>query len=126
VRPTEAAGHGSVAKLHIEDIPALAAGGLNDCRGGMLIDNSRDAIPIDLPMTGRGAVGRQELCLRLRSIVAVDDVILGVTDRRSNMFRAPVAIASARNVLFMVRSVPRAPVGIADATENEGKGAAPR
>jgi len=60
----------SVAKLHIEDIPALAAGGLNDWRCGMLIGNSRDAISIDLPVTRRGAVGRQELRFRLRGVVS--------------------------------------------------------
>ena len=73
----------SVAKLHIEDIPALAAGGLNDWRCGMLIGNSRDAISVDLPVTRRRAVGRQKLRLRLRSIVPIDDVVLGVADRRS-------------------------------------------
>jgi hypothetical protein len=66
----EAAGHGSVAKLHIEDKPALAAGGLNDWRCGMRIGNSRDAISIDLPVTRQRAVGRQNLRLRLRSIEA--------------------------------------------------------
>jgi hypothetical protein len=73
----------SGAKLHIEDIPALTAGGLNDWRCGMLIGNSRDAISIDLPMTRRSAVGRQELRFRLRSLVPVDDVVLCVADRRS-------------------------------------------
>jgi hypothetical protein len=58
----------SVAKLHIEDIPALAAGGLNDWRCGMLIGNSRDAISVDLPVTRGCAVGRQELRFYLRSI----------------------------------------------------------
>ena len=61
----------SVAKLHIEDIPALAPGGLNDWRCGMLIGNSRDAISVDLPVTRRRAVGRQKLRLRLRGIVLV-------------------------------------------------------
>ena len=55
----------SVAKLHIEDIPALAAGRLNDWRCGMLIGNSREAISVDLPVTRRRAVGRQKLRLRL-------------------------------------------------------------
>ena len=72
-----------LVKLHIEDIPTLAAGGLNDWRCRMLIGNSRDAISVDLPVTRRRAVGRQKLRLRLRSIVPIDDVVLGVADRRS-------------------------------------------
>src|ERR1700722_10801267 len=81
--PAEARAVRSVAKLHIEDIPALAAGGLNDWRCGMLIGNSREAISVNLPVTRRGAVGRQKLRLCLRSIVPIDDVVLSVADRRS-------------------------------------------
>src|SRR3984885_1706721 len=78
----------SVAKQDIEGIPALTAGSLNDWRCGMLIGNSRDAISVDLPVTRRHTVGRQELRFRLRSIVPIDDVVLGVADRRSEQVQS--------------------------------------
>ena len=42
----------------------------------------RDAIPVHLPMAGRGAVGRQQLRFRLSCRVAIDNVVLGPDDGR--------------------------------------------
>ena len=75
----------SVAKQHIEDIPALAACGLNDWRCRVLIGNSRDAISVDLPVTRRGAVGRQELRLAQELFARAD----GVDKRRAIGVRLP-------------------------------------
>jgi hypothetical protein len=74
---TAATGFGSVTHLHVEHVPALGGRGLSyGCR--VLIGNTRDAISVDLPLAGRGAVGRQQHGFRLRGRVAVDDVFVGV------------------------------------------------
>ena len=78
-------GAGSVAKLHVEDIPALWAGYR---RCGVLIGDPRDAISVELPLPCRSAVGSQELRFRLRSAVPVDDVVLSVADRRSEYIQS--------------------------------------
>jgi hypothetical protein len=71
-----------IAKFHVKDIPALWAGSLRHGPDRMLIGNAREAIPINPPMASGGAVGCKELRLGLGCGVPVDDVVLGVCQRR--------------------------------------------
>ena len=48
----------------------------------MLVCYPRDAVPVHLPMAGRGAVGRQQLRFRPSCRVAIDDVVLCPDDGR--------------------------------------------
>jgi len=48
----------------------------------VFIGNPRDAVPVDLPIARLGAVRRQEVRLSLRCRMPVDDIVLGVRQRR--------------------------------------------
>ena len=78
-------GGGSIAKLHIEHIPALLAGSLRNWLDRMIIGNAREAIPIDLPVAGGGAAACQELRLGFGCGMPVNGVALGVGQRRESV-----------------------------------------
>ena len=87
----------------------------------------RDAISIDLPVNCRGAVGRQELRLRLRSIVPIDDAVLCVADRRNDYVQSCCGDRwCQRCALHWSAPFPSPTVGIAECTENDGAGAKTR
>lgn len=99
----------SLAKLHVEHVPALLASSVLH-RDRVLVCNPRDAIPVHLPMAGRGAVGRQQLRFRPSCRVAIDDVILSPDDGRNTSRTTMPAATRTRNLLIaLLRS--RGPEG---------------
>jgi hypothetical protein len=55
----------------IEDIPALAAGGLSDRRRGARRQPTRSLLPVDLPVAGRGA----RVSKTITDAVSCDDAV---------------------------------------------------
>jgi len=75
----------SIAKLHVEHIPAFGTGSLGHRLDGMFVGNQREAIPVGLPAASRRAVGREELRVSLGCRMAVDGVVLRVGQRRERV-----------------------------------------
>ena len=67
-----------LAQQDVEDIPALATAVPRSGWPLVSIVGSRDAIPIDQPLTRLSAVRHQEPHLGLRCVAAIDHVALGI------------------------------------------------